>query len=206
MANRRSGPARLRSVRRRLRPISLILAAGLALTACGDDDDDRGDLNVQTGTGTGAETGTATTETSTEPAGAASETIRVRETEFALDPANPRISSTGVVEFRVANAGKVVHSLEVEGPEGEQETDAIQPGDSATLKVNFNRAGRYEWYCPIGDHRDRGMGGEITVGGGGAGRSEDNTTTSEDEVETESGGDNGGGGSNSGSGGGGSGY
>src|SRR5918992_1880264 len=116
---------------RRVRPLAILLAAALVLAACGDDDDERGDLNVQTGTGTGAQTGTATTETTTEPAGAASETVRVRETEYALNPANPRISSTGVVEFRVANAGQVPHSLEVEGPGGEQETDAIEPGSSA---------------------------------------------------------------------------
>ncbi len=46
-------------------------------------------------------------------------TIDVRETEFKLDPANPRIEKPGFVEFKVNNAGQTVHALEVEGPEGE---------------------------------------------------------------------------------------
>ncbi len=206
--------ARLPSVSRHSRPIALLLAAGLALAACGDDDDDRGDLNVQTGTGTGAET--ATTQTATEPQGAPTETIRVRETDFELNPANPRIAGPGVVAFQVSNAGDVQHALEVHAPGGEQETSTIDPGGSATLEVSFDRPGRYEWYCPVSDHEDRGMKGVITVGsgragGGGTATTEDRTATTEDETETaedESGDDGGGGnrGSGGGSGGGGSGY
>ncbi len=93
-------------------------------------------------------------------------TIDVRETEFKLDPANPRIEKPGVVEFKVNNAGQTVHALEVEGPEGEVETEEIQPGRSTNLRANLTEPGEYTWYCPVGDHKDRGMEGKITVGGG----------------------------------------
>ncbi len=59
-------------------------------------------------------------------------TVDVRETEFKLDPADPRIEKPGVVEFRVNNAGQTIHALEVEGPEGEVETEEIQPGRPRT--------------------------------------------------------------------------
>ncbi len=92
--------------------------------------------------------------------------IDVRETEFKLDPANPKIEKRGVVEFKVENAGQTVHALEVEGPEGEVETEEIQPGKSANLRANLTEPGEYTWYCPIDGHKGQGMEGKITVGGG----------------------------------------
>lgn len=140
----------------RLALVVAALAAPLILAACGED---RGSQ----GTSTGAEKSTTPQAT-----GAPAQTVDVRETEFKLDPANPSVSKPGVVELRVANAGDTVHALEVEGPAGEAKTAPIQPGKSATLKVDLSKPGRYEWYCPIADHKDEGMKGEITVGGGGA--------------------------------------
>jgi uncharacterized cupredoxin-like copper-binding protein len=107
--------------------------------------------------------------------------VRVSETEFKLDPANPTVEEAGTVEFDVANDGKVVHALEVEGPKGEVETEEIQPGRSATLEVDLSKPGSYVWYCPIGNHRELGMEGRITVAGGGSG----GTSTSEDEQTKE---------------------
>lgn len=148
----------------------VLLIAVLALAGCGDDDEGRVDVSGGTNT-----TGTEASGTSTEagPQGAAVATIDVAEAEFRLSPANPSVSKAGVVEFNVTNAGKVVHALEVEGPEGEVETEPIDPGKSATLKADLGKAGRYEWYCPIGDHKDRGMKGKITVAGGGRDEKED---------------------------------
>ena len=90
-------------------------------------------------------------------------TIDVRETEMKIDPATPTIPRPGVVEFRVENAGQVVHALEVEGPRGEVETDEIQPGKSAVLRANLSEPGEYTWYCPVGNHQAQGMRGRITV-------------------------------------------
>jgi uncharacterized cupredoxin-like copper-binding protein len=101
-------------------------------------------------------------------AASGSQTVAVSETEFKLDPADPKVDK-GVVTFKVSNDGKATHSLEVEGPDGEVELDkALQPGRSGTLEVNLSRAGKYEWYCPIDGHKDSGMRGEITVGDGGS--------------------------------------
>ena len=154
-------------MRRRV-PVLMTIAL-LALAGCGDDDEGRVDVSGGTDT-SGASTAT-TGETT--PAGPATATVKVIEKDFSLTPKNPNVSNTGVVEFDVRNAGKVVHALEVEGPGGEVETDAIDPGGKATLKVDLNKAGRYEWYCPIGNHREQGMEGEIKVAGGGTDEPED---------------------------------
>ncbi len=147
---------------------TLIAAALLALAACGED---REGSVKESGSGTAA---TGTTGTSTAPArpsGAVVAKVRVRETEFKLDPANPRIPKAGVVQFDVTNAGEAPHALEVEGPEGEVETETIAPGKKATLKADLSKAGTYVWYCPVGDHEQKGMKGRITVAGGGSGTS-----------------------------------
>jgi uncharacterized cupredoxin-like copper-binding protein len=132
-------------------------------------------------TGCGTDNGNGAEERAAPRAPAGAQTIKVSETEFKLDPSDPKVKK-GVVNFEVTNDGKVTHSLEVEGPGGEVELDkALQPGQSGTLKVNMSKAGRYEWYCPIDGHKASGMEGEITVadgrsgGGGGASQSEDDS-------------------------------
>jgi PQQ system protein len=99
------------------------------------------------------------------PQGPPVETINVRETEMKIDPKNVTIDKPGIVEFKVQNAGRVVHALEIEGPTGEVETDQIAAGKSATLRANLNRPGQYKWYCPVGNHEAQGMTGTVTVRG-----------------------------------------
>ena len=140
-----------------------------------------------------------TTSESAQPAGPVAQSVAVSETEFKLNPANPKITKAGVVEFDVKNAGQTGHSLEVEGPKGEAKlASTLQPGQSAKLKVDLSKPGRYEWYCPVGNHRDLGMKGEIVVAGSGGA-----STTTGSSQSGQSGG--GSGGSNSGSSNGGSG-
>jgi uncharacterized cupredoxin-like copper-binding protein len=123
----------------------------------------------ESGTGTGAAS-------TTQPAGPASATVKVSETEFKLDPASPRIAKAGVVEFQAKNDGATKHALEIETPDGELQTKPIDPGKSTTLKADL-KPGTYEWYCPIDGHKDKGMKGEIVVAGGGGGA----TTTPDDK-------------------------
>ena len=99
-----------------------------------------------------------------EPA-AAAEAIDVSATEFAFEPATVEVDEAGSVTFRVVNDGAFPHALEVEGEGVEEETPELAPGESAELTVEL-ADGAYELYCPIGDHRDRGMEGTLTVGGG----------------------------------------
>ena len=144
------------------------LVIGLAVVALGACGDDERDGSVEQSGGSTTTTGTTGTTSTPAPSGAAAAKVQVTETEYELEPKNPRIAKVGVVSFAVENAGKVTHSLEVEAPGAEVETEGIEPGGKATLKVDLSKPGTYEWYCPIGDHKDRGMKGRITVAGGGA--------------------------------------
>lgn len=100
--------------------------------------------------------------------------------EFTIEPSAIAVEP-GSYTFHVVNDGGTVHALEIEGPDGEVETGDLGPGESADLAVDLSDDGEFEMYCPVGDHRDRGMEGTITVGvGGGGATTTDETTTDED--------------------------
>jgi plastocyanin len=117
----------------------VMLASALALAGCGGDD--------------GGETSTT-----------ASETFTISETDFALSPSTVTVDAPGTYTFEATNDGGVDHALEIEGNGIEEETDTIGPGESASVTVDLE-TGTYEMYCPIGNHREMGMEGEITVSG-----------------------------------------
>ncbi len=148
-------------MRARLTLIALPLGAAVValLAGCGGDNDE----NTSAGAATAQSTG--------------GQTVNISETDYKLDPSDPTVQP-GTVSFNVTNDGGVAHNLEVEGPEGEEELEQdIGPGESDALTVDLSKPGKYEFYCPVGNHRDRGMEGEITVtdsgagGGGGSGSS-----------------------------------
>jgi uncharacterized cupredoxin-like copper-binding protein len=142
------------------RRYAAVLACGalfaVPIAGCGGDDDDNGGSG---GGGYGA-AGGATQATTTADSGG--ETVDMSLTDFALNPADPSVNA-GTVTFNVANDGQTTHALEVEGPGEEVETDDLAPGDSAMLTVDLNEPGTYEMYCPVGNHREMGMEGEVTV-------------------------------------------
>jgi uncharacterized cupredoxin-like copper-binding protein len=123
------------------------------LAACGgDDDDDTVAAPTTTAEGTTGATGAA----------GKAQNVDVSEVDFSIDPANPSVKA-GTVTFNVTNDGEVVHNLEVEGNGIEEELEQdLQPGDSGELTVDL-QPGTYEWYCPIGNHAEMGMEGELTV-------------------------------------------
>jgi uncharacterized cupredoxin-like copper-binding protein len=108
------------------------------------------------------------------------QTISIGESEFKLDPSSVKVDQAGMVTFKVTNDGQIDHALEVEGQGVEEETETIAPGETAQLTVDLSKAGPYEIYCPIDDHRDQGMEGALTVGAASGGGS----ITSEDEGAT----------------------
>lgn len=98
-------------------------------------------------------------------------TIQIEELEYELKPAKVTLQKPGTYVFVAKNTGQVAHALEIEGQGIEKETENIQPGQTARLKVDLKR-GTYDLYCPVDGHKQRGMDGQIKVavkGGGGEG-------------------------------------
>jgi uncharacterized cupredoxin-like copper-binding protein len=132
----------------------LAVAASLGLAACGGDDDDDGDTAATTTETTGAAGATG-----------GGETVDVTMTDFKFDPKDPTVKP-GEVTFDVVNDGETLHNMEVEGPSGEAELpEDLQPGDSGSFNVDLSEPGKYRFYCPVGNHEQLGMVGEVTVQG-----------------------------------------
>jgi uncharacterized cupredoxin-like copper-binding protein len=151
------------------------LALGLGLAACGDDDDEE---SASTGTGTQEE------QTTPAPTGPADETLKLSETEYKITPADVSTKKSGVIEFLVKNDGSTTHALEIEGGDVEQRTDDIAPGESGHLEVDLSK-GVYELYCPVDDHKDKGMTGEVRVAGA-TGPAEDSADSEDDSSSDDS--------------------
>jgi uncharacterized cupredoxin-like copper-binding protein len=145
------------------------LALLLAAAGCGDE----GEVE-RAGTSTGGQTGGQTATQGGTATGEAREVVQVEETDFAIEPKDVDVPEEGVIQFDVDNAGQVDHAFEVEGNGVHQETKNIAPGERDTLKVEL-APGTYTTYCPIGDHRERGMEGKVVVAGGSAGGEKDET-------------------------------
>ncbi|HEX2233540.1 MAG TPA: hypothetical protein VHG69_09265, partial [Thermoleophilaceae bacterium] len=65
--------------------------------------------------------------------------------------------------------------------------DVIEAGQSATVEADLSEGGSVTMYCPVGNHLQMGMEGEIRVAGASAGKDDSGG-------EKEAGDDSGGGG------------
>jgi uncharacterized cupredoxin-like copper-binding protein len=143
----------MRSNRRFAALLAIGAAVAVPVVGCGGSSDDNSTSNAATQastTGGAAATG-------------AGGTVNLTASDFKFDPSDPSVSS-GQVTFNLKNGGQTTHSLEIEDVNGQdQELEGdVSPGQSGTLKVNLP-PGKYEFYCPVDDHKEMGMEGEITV-------------------------------------------
>jgi uncharacterized cupredoxin-like copper-binding protein len=129
-------------------------AVAVPIVGCGGSSNDNSTSNAATQastTGGAAVTG-------------AGGSVNLTATDFKFNPSDPTVSS-GRVTFNEKNDGQVTHSLEIEdvtpGHDEELEGD-VSPGQSGTLTADL-KPGKYEFYCPVGNHKQMGMEGEITV-------------------------------------------
>ncbi len=106
---------------------------------------------------------------------AVSNDVAVSMTEYAMAPSNvlpldltdggPPTSKAeaGEVTFSITNDGSETHSFVFNNAGQEIPIDGdLAPGDSAQLTVDVT-GGFYEYYCPIGNHQDQGMQGQLEV-------------------------------------------
>jgi plastocyanin len=138
---------------------ALLLLAVVLLAGCGSDDGN----DESSGDGS---------------AGGGS--VELTATEFAFDPSTIKVDEAGETTFTLVNDGKFTHALEIEGQGIEEETDEIDGGETTELTVDL-KAGEYEFYCPVGNHREQGMEGTLVVGdaAGGGGMTTEETETEE---------------------------
>ncbi|ADV66102.1 cupredoxin domain-containing protein [Deinococcus maricopensis] len=95
---------------------------------------------------------------------AAPQVIEVKMTEWDMGLKN--LTVKGPVQLNIVNDGKFPHALTLEGKVGGKEIEISTPvltaGQKSVLVVNLP-AGKYEVYCPVGNHEERGMKSTLTV-------------------------------------------
>jgi plastocyanin len=69
----------------------------------------------------------------------------------------------GTYTFTVTQKGAHPHSLSIKGPGVEQASPMIAPGGPPQSLTVTLQPGTYVLWCPVGDHRQRGMEATITV-------------------------------------------
>jgi plastocyanin len=74
----------------------------------------------------------------------------------------PQSVAAGRVVFNIENAGKEDHAFEIEGNGIEEESEVLTAGNKTTMEVNLT-PGTYTVYCPVADHKDKGMRMTLTV-------------------------------------------
>lgn len=140
-------------MRRTSHLLVIVLSTGVLLAAgCGDDEDEGG--------GGGAATPEATEE-ATEAAGGGEALTLTADPggEISWDKSE-LTAPAGTVTIKLVNDSTVPHAVEIEGNGVEEESETVTESDtevSAELK-----AGEYEYYCPVGSHR-QSMNGTLTV-------------------------------------------
>ena len=108
------------------------------------------------------------TTSSQPPAGQAAQDVRPVEvvaTDFAFDPNQIRATPGQKLKVTLVNRGSAPHNIEFELPSGEVEFEKNVPaGESRSLTFTApQKAGEYVMYCPVGNHRERGMVGKLIV-------------------------------------------
>jgi plastocyanin len=131
--------------------LALLLAAGVLLAAgCGDDDDDDGG-------------GAASTPEATEDSSGGGEGLTLTADPGGAISWEPGELSApaGSVTIKLVNESDTPHAVEVEGNGVEEESETVTGGETE-LTVDLE-AGEYTYYCPVGQHRQQGMEGTLTV-------------------------------------------
>jgi plastocyanin len=125
---------------RTLTLIALLSALTIPLAACGDDEESDG---ASGGKG-------ETLRISADPGGA----LRFDKSSLT--------AQAGKVTIVMDNPSDLPHAVEIEGDGVEVAGETVMKGGVSRASADL-KAGEYEFYCPVGNHKDAGMEGTLTV-------------------------------------------
>jgi plastocyanin len=145
---------------RSLTLIALLCALSIVAAGCGDDDDDSGG---------GGSASTQTSESSGGGGGEASGGGKAHTLKLSADPGgalkfdkSTLTAQPGKVTIVMDNPSDLPHAVEIEGSGVEVAGQTVGKGGVSKASADL-KAGEYEYYCPVGNHKDAGMEGTLTV-------------------------------------------
>jgi plastocyanin len=135
-----------------------VALTSLALAACGSDDNE--------------DSGSAGSSSSTGSADKAPASVGEKLTLDALEKGPGRLAfskkaltaESGEVTIVMTNpaGNQAPHAIEIEGDGVEEAGETVGAGGTSTVTADLE-PGKYEFYCPVGDHKEQGMEGTLTV-------------------------------------------
>jgi uncharacterized cupredoxin-like copper-binding protein len=136
-----------------------LVAAGAVAAGCGSSSDN----NAAPATADTTATQAQTTAASSSGAGAkltlaADESSGLSFTEKTLDAR----AGTVTITMRNPSGDQMPHAIAVEGNGIDKDGQVVEPGGTSTVTVDL-KPGKYTFYCPVGQHRQAGMEGTLTV-------------------------------------------
>jgi plastocyanin len=136
----------------------LLVLAMVAVAGCGGDDE-------KSTSGGSSDTATPTaTATATEAAsGGGGENLALSADASALKFDKTELTAkAGKVTITMDNPSDIPHAVEIEGNGVEEEGKTVGKGEQSIATADL-KAGTYDFYCPVGNHRGAGMEGKLTV-------------------------------------------
>jgi plastocyanin len=151
---------------RTLSLVAVLCALALVGVGCGDDDD--------SGSGNSGDSGSAEKQSGGYSGGGASETEgggsgKAQTLKLGADPGGALkfdkgslTAKPGKVTIVMDNPSDLPHAVEIEGSGVEVAGDTVGKGGVSKASADL-KAGEYEYYCPVGNHKEAGMEGTLTV-------------------------------------------
>jgi len=121
----------------------------LALAGCGGDDEPSGGGGSTSGSGSSGGGG------GQQLALAAPADGSLKFDKGELD------AKAGTVTINFDNPSTAPHAVEIEGGGVDEQSDTVT--EAKTSVTADLQAGEYTFFCPVGDHREQGMEGTLTV-------------------------------------------
>jgi uncharacterized cupredoxin-like copper-binding protein len=141
--------------RLRLYAGAVLVCVALLVAGCGGDDDKSSDTSAAT-------TDTATTETTASARKATTLKVAADARGQLKFDKSTLSAPAGKVTIVMDNPSDLPHAVAIEGNGVDVEGETVDKGGVSTAAADL-KAGRYEFYCPVGGHRDAGMESALTV-------------------------------------------
>jgi len=132
----------------------LLVGATLAVAGCGGDDEEPA---------SGGSSESTPTATATEAASSGGENLALAADAGALKFDKSELTApAGKVTITMDNPSDIPHNVEIEGNGVEAKGETVGKGEQSVATADL-KAGTYDFYCAVGNHRGAGMEGKLTV-------------------------------------------